>query len=221
MRPAALCVIDVTLTLPIGLIYLPDMELSATGKVILGMLAARPRSGYEIKQLVDSSARFFWAASYGQIYPELKKLEEAGLIAGDDSSRGARQRTTFRLTAEGKRAAREWIGKPPEVLETRDEGLLKLFFAGSIDPKRMAEVARERAAASRTKAAALHAIAEAVDEASRPTEGPAAEPDAGSLTVLRYGIEASEWAAEWFERAADELASADESGRDQASIRGR
>ena len=181
------------------------MELSATGKVILGMLAARPRSGYEIKQLVDSSARFFWAASYGQIYPELKKLERAGLITGDDSSQGGRQRTTFRLTADGKRAAREWISKPPEVLETRDEGLLKLFFAGSIDPKRGAEIARERAAASRAKAAALHAIAEAVDEAGRPAEGPAARPDAGSLTVLRYGIEASEWAAEWFERAAEDL----------------
>ena len=181
------------------------MELSATAKVILGMLAARPRSGYEIKQLVDSSARFFWAASYGQIYPELKKLERAGLITGDDSSQGGRQRTTFRLTADGKRAAREWISKPPEVLETRDEGLLKLFFAGSIDPKRGAEIARERAAASRAKAAALHAIAEAVDEAGRPAEGPAARPDAGSLTVLRYGIEASEWAAEWFERAAEDL----------------
>ena len=104
------------------------MELSATGKVILGMLASRPRSGYEIKQLVDSSARFFWAASYGQIYPELKKLEKAGLITGGDSSTGARQRTTFELTADGRRAAREWIEEPPEVLEMRDEGLLKLFF---------------------------------------------------------------------------------------------
>src|SRR4051795_13214829 len=121
------------------------MELSATGKVILGMLAGRPRSGYEIKQLVDSSARFFWAASYGQIYPELKKLEKEGLIAGDDSSRGGRQSTTFKLTAAGKRAAREWIGRPPEILETRDEALLKLFFAGSIDPLRAAEIARERA----------------------------------------------------------------------------
>jgi PadR family transcriptional regulator AphA len=195
------------------------MELSATGKVILGMLAARPRSGYEIKQLVDSSARFFWAASYGQIYPELKKLEEAGLITGDDSSQGARQRTTFRLTAEGKRAAREWINKPPEVLETRDEGLLKLFFAGSIDPKRMAEIARERAAASRAKAAALHAIAEAVDEAGGPTEGPAVKPDVGSLTVLRYGIEASEWAAEWFERAAEQLER--ETSAAAAAARGR
>jgi PadR family transcriptional regulator AphA len=180
------------------------MELSATGKVILGMLAARPRSGYEIKQLVDRSARFFWAASYGQIYPELKKLEKAGLVTGADSSRGARQRTTFKLTADGRRAAREWIAQPPEVLETRDEGLLKLFFAGSIDEKRAAQIARERAAISREKAAELRAIWEVVDEAGKP-DGPDSEPDIGSLTVLRYGIEASEWTAEWFERAAEDL----------------
>jgi PadR family transcriptional regulator, regulatory protein AphA len=180
------------------------VELSATAKVILGMLAARPRSGYEIKQLVDSSARFFWAASYGQIYPELKRLEKAGLITGDDSSQGARQRTTFKLTAEGRLAAREWIAGPPEVLETRDEGLLMLFFAGSIEQKRGAEIARERAAISRAKAAELRTIADHVEETGAP-EGAAAEPDAGSLTVLRYGIDMSEWAAEWFERAASEL----------------
>jgi PadR family transcriptional regulator AphA len=180
------------------------MELSATGKVILGMLAGRPRSGYEIKQLVDNSARFFWAASYGQIYPELKKLEKEGLITGDDSSRGARQSTTFKLTAAGKRAAREWIAEPPEVLETRDEALLKLFFAGSIDPQRAGAIARERASISRAKAAELRAIWETVDEKGTP-DGPTAEPDIGSLTVLRYGIEMSEWAAEWFERAAEDL----------------
>jgi DNA-binding PadR family transcriptional regulator len=180
------------------------VELSATAKVILGMLAARPRSGYEIKQLVDSSARFFWAASYGQIYPELKKLEKAGLITGDDSSQGARQRTTFKLTAKGRRAAREWIDAPPEVLETRDEGLLMLFFAGSIDPERAAEIARERAAMSRAKAVQLRAIWDAVDAAGQP-EGAASEPDIGSMTVLRYGIEMSEWTAEWFERAAEDL----------------
>ncbi|MGA9636605.1 MAG: PadR family transcriptional regulator, partial [Solirubrobacterales bacterium] len=119
------------------------MELSATGKVILGMLAARPRSGYEIKQLVDGSARFFWAASYGQIYPELKRLEQEGLVTGSDSAQGARQRTTYKLTAAGKRAAREWIAGAPEVFELRDEGLLELFFAGAIDPARAPEIARE------------------------------------------------------------------------------
>jgi PadR family transcriptional regulator, regulatory protein AphA len=181
-----------------------EMELSATAKVILGMLAGRPRSGYEIKQLVDSSARFFWAASYGQIYPELKRLEKDGLITGSDLAQGARQRTVFKLTAAGKRAAREWIAKPPQVLETRDEGLLELFFAGSIEPGRAAEIARERAAISRAKAAELRAIWDEVDESGKP-DGPEAEPDLGSMTVLRYGIEMSEWAAEFFERAADDL----------------
>ena len=43
-----------------------------------------------------------------------------------------------------------------------------------------------------------------MDEEGQP-EGPDAEPDIASLTVLRYGIESSEWAAEWFERAAEDL----------------
>jgi PadR family transcriptional regulator AphA len=189
------------------------MELSATGKVILGMLAARPRSGYEIKQLVDSSARFFWAASYGQIYPELKQLEKDGLITGAESAQGNRQRTKYTLTAKGRRAAKEWIGGDAIVLESRDEGLLKLFFAGSIDPPRTAEIARERAEVSRAKAAELRVIQDAIDRTGEP-EGPDAEPDAGSLLVLRFGIEASEFAAQWFERAAEQL----ERKNDRAAI---
>ena len=54
------------------------MELSKTAYVILGMLRTRAHTGYEIKSIVDHSTRFFWAASYGQIYPELKRLEAAG-----------------------------------------------------------------------------------------------------------------------------------------------
>jgi PadR family transcriptional regulator, regulatory protein AphA len=180
------------------------MELSATAKVILGMLAARPRSGYEIKQLVDHSARFFWAASYGQIYPELKRLEGANLIAGADASQGARQRTVYKLTAKGKRAAREWINSAPEVFELRDEGLLELFFAGSIDPARTAEIARERAIRATETASVLRGIEEMV-KAEERDGGPEYRPDPGSLTVLRYGIEMNEWAAEWFERAARDL----------------
>jgi PadR family transcriptional regulator AphA len=180
------------------------MGLSATAKVILGMLAAKPRSGYEIKQLVDNSARFFWAASYGQIYPELKGLEDAGLITGSDASQGARQRTVYKLTAKGTRAAKDWIMRAPETYELRDEGLLALFFAGAIDPSRAAEIARERAATSAETAAQLRSIEEQIEEMGKH-EGPDHNPDAGSLTVLRYGIEMNEWAAAWFERAAKEL----------------
>jgi DNA-binding PadR family transcriptional regulator len=179
------------------------MKLNATGKVILGMLAARPRSGYEIKQLVDNSARFFWAASYGQIYPELKRLERDGLITGSDSAQGARQRTVHKLTPKGRKAAKRWIDQEPEVYELRDEGLLALFFAGSIDPPRTAEIARERAAKASVSAAELRTLEQEMDQ--KEPAGPGADPDAGSLMVLRYGIEMNEWAARWFERAAAEL----------------
>ncbi len=48
-------------------------QLSPTARVLLAMIRNGRRTGYEIKQLVDVSTRFFWAASYGQIYPELKR----------------------------------------------------------------------------------------------------------------------------------------------------
>ena len=60
------------------------------------MVALEPRSGYDIKQVVDHSTRFFWAASYGQIYPELKRLAAEGLIEPHAESEGGRRRTAYR-----------------------------------------------------------------------------------------------------------------------------
>src|SRR2546421_362366 len=67
-------------------------DLSPTGRVVLGMLALGNRTGYDIKQVVDKSTRHFWAASYGQIYPELRRLEDQGLVRShpgpSDDTRG-------------------------------------------------------------------------------------------------------------------------------------
>jgi PadR family transcriptional regulator AphA len=167
------------------------MELSATAKAILGILAMRPRSGYEIKAFVDNSTRFFWAASYGQIYPELQRLADQGLIEGTDAPTGGRQRTVYKLTPKGRKALRGWLSEQPEVYELRDEGLLKLFLAGAAELKRAAEIARERAAYSAGIAARLREI-------ERDAEG----KDLPAYTVLRHGIELNEWIAEWFEDAA-------------------
>src|SRR5919198_5793494 len=105
------------------------MELSSTAYVILGMLGWRPMSGYEIKSLVDKSTRLFWAASYGQIYPELRRLSAAGLIEGKASPQGGRRRDVYRLTPAGRKELQGWLGVDADVFELRDEGLLKLFFA--------------------------------------------------------------------------------------------
>src|SRR6266853_4010321 len=112
------------------------MELRPTAYVVLGILNLGPHPGYDLKQLADVSTRHFWATSYGQIYPELKRLSESGLIKSEDASRGTRQRTLYHLTAKGKQTLHTWVSNPAiQSLEIRDEMLLKLFFADAMSRK--------------------------------------------------------------------------------------
>jgi PadR family transcriptional regulator, regulatory protein AphA len=166
------------------------MELPSTAYVILGMLGWRPMSGYEIKSLVDRSTRFFWAASYGQIYPELRRLGEAGLIEGEASPRGGRRRTVYRLTPAGRNELRAWLAKDAAVFELRDEGLLRLFFADA--------GGRETAIGALVAKRRFH---EQKVEKLREIES-SDEPGGYAHLVLRYGIELNEWIADWCERTA-------------------
>ena len=178
------------------------MDLSPTAYVILGMLSHQPCSGYEIKSYVDDSTRFFWAASYGQIYPELKRLAEAGLIEGTDAPRGERRRTVYRLTAAGEAALLDWLSHPPEVYELRHEGMLKLFFAGALDPDMQVQRLRDIGEQHRRKVAALRSV--------EPLA--AQEPEGFPYLVLRFGIEFNEWVIEWCERNAGELKARQKAG---------
>lgn len=165
-------------------------QLSATAYVILGMVRKEPRSGYEIKAMVDKTTRFFWAASYGQIYPELKRLSEAGLVVGVDSPTGGRRRTVYEITADGEEELRAWLRQSPQTFEMREEGLLKLFFAGALPPEEAVEIVR----AMRAHRLAINAQLRAMEE----TKGSSGDPY--PLMVLRSGIEFTEWFADWCER---------------------
>jgi PadR family transcriptional regulator AphA len=173
------------------------MELGPTAYVILGMLRSEPRSGYAIKQAVDRSTRFFWAASYGQIYPELRKLAKAGLVEGDPQPAGGRRRTVYRLTDAGRKELRRWLDRPPERLELRDEGLLKLFFAVAAEPGKAVEMIDAKRRLMEEKVATLREI--------EPYAAAAASSDPFPYLVLRYGVESSEWAIAWCNRARAEL----------------
>ena len=166
------------------------MEFSPTAYVILGMLAWGPRSGYDIKADVDKSVRFFWAASYGQIYPELKRLSEAGLIEGQ--AQGGRRRTVYRITDLGAEALEAWLTEEPQTFEARDEALLKLFLAD---------------AAPETAVASLEAKLRSHEAKLKRLREVEASGDATGFTavVLRYGIESSEWMAGWCRREAERL----------------
>jgi PadR family transcriptional regulator AphA len=168
------------------------VKLTPTGRVILGMLRLGARTGYDIKRTVEVSTRFFWGASYGQIYPELRRLAEAGLVAGESDPRGGIMRTAYRLTPAGEQALREWLQPSDELIfEYRDEALLKLFFGDALEhDDLLAHIRRVREWAEWVEAQ-FGGIAEGADE----------DIDAGRVypyVALRFGIELMRWMAAWY-----------------------
>jgi PadR family transcriptional regulator, regulatory protein AphA len=170
-------------------------ELSPTAYVILGMTRDQPRSGYEIKALVDDTTRFFWAASYGQIYPELKRLSEAGLIEGVDSPTGGRRRTVYEITDDGEEELKAWLRQPPATFEMREEGLLKLFFADALPRREAVETLR----AMREHRLAVSTQLRGMEPKAREQDDPF------PLMVLRGGVEFTEWFADWCGRMEQQL----------------
>ena len=162
------------------------MNATAVTPVVLGLLAQRPRSGYDIKAVVDRSTRFFWAASYGQIYPELKRLEQDGLIEGEDQPRGGRGRRVYQLTEAGREALVEWLRGTTTTVELRDESLLRLFFADNLQRKDALQLLEGRKRGHEAYLELLRAI----------DARPGKDTDFVDL-VLHWGIDFHEWGARW------------------------
>ena len=172
------------------------MEQNAITPVVLGLLADRPRSGYDIKAVVDRSTRFFWAASYGQIYPELRRLEKEGLIEGEDAPRGERGRRVYEITKAGREALVEWLLGPTVTIEYRDESLLRLFFADALPGEVALQLLEGRKRGHEEYLETLRAID------ARPGE----DPPFVDL-VLRWGIAFNEWGASWCQQQLERLKS--------------
>jgi len=163
-----------------------DVELNPTGRVILGMIAFGKRTGYDIKTFVDSTTRYFWAASYGQIYPELKRLEDQGLVEGRPEPSGGRARTVYDLTKAGRAALEQWLAAAAvPSYELRDEGMLKLFFSDSL-PGRRIEIVRAIRQREERDLAHLRAL-----------EPHASKGPTGSYLTLQMGIESTESIIRW------------------------
>src|SRR3954470_550449 len=74
---------------------------------LLGMLAVRPGTGYELAQRFDTSMSNAWHASHSQIYPELARLTELGMV--EVVGEGARRSRTYAVTEGGREELRHWM----------------------------------------------------------------------------------------------------------------
>jgi PadR family transcriptional regulator AphA len=165
------------------------MKPTAVTWAVLGLIALEPRSGYDVKRIVDRTIRHFWAASYGQIYPELRRLEEAGWIAGEDTPNGGRQRRLYRITPDGRKGLEEWQSGEETRIELRDESLLRLFFADTLPREHALGLLQARREGYRQMLDYLRSL----------DDGEGEDPAFVDL-VYRWGLDHCEWGLEWCDR---------------------
>lgn len=164
--------------------------------VVLGLLAKRPGSGYDIVAFAERSVSFFWPLSRSQLYAELTHLEELGWATGTvvEQDRYPNKRV-YEPTPAGMAALREWLEAPAitQKQRTRDPMVLKTFLGTYMSPERLAEQLKEhrdQAAQRRAKLLAVLARIDAQDPTPSRNYGRAA---------ARYGILQAEAAMAWAE----------------------
>lgn len=133
---------------------------------ILGLTAAAPSTGYELTGLFDKSLATAWHASHSQIYPELRRLEEEGLV--EVVSEGPRNSRTYAATKEGRRALRDWLVDTPPVRKVRDEVALRTFLAMLLEPGDRRTVLERELAVTEERRRVLQAFADEADARPRP-----------------------------------------------------
>ena len=108
-------------------------------------------TGYELTRFFESTARGVWTAPQSQIYPLLRKLEAEGLIRGEEQVRGERlRRTSYSITAAGRKDLDAWLVECHEEPSLRDPLLLKALFFDMVQPAAAERVLRAHMAELQT-----------------------------------------------------------------------
>jgi len=104
-------------------------------EVLLGLLEIEPMSGYDLGLSIRGSVGHIWNESYGQIYPNLKKLAAGGFVTSKtERQKGKPDRRIYSITKKGRERLTKWLAVPPQPEIARNELLLKLFFGAQVAP---------------------------------------------------------------------------------------
>jgi len=104
-------------------------KLTTTSYAVLGLLAIRPWTTYELIQQLGRGVDRLWPRSRSKLFEEPKKLVAHGLAGASPSRIGKRPRTRYAITDDGRRALAEWLAAQSHQPLLESEHLLKVFFA--------------------------------------------------------------------------------------------
>jgi DNA-binding PadR family transcriptional regulator len=128
---------------------------------LLGLLAEHPASGYDLLKQFEGSLAFVWPATQSQLYTELGRLADGGLI--EVSAHGARGRKEYALTADGRAELERWLRDTVPDRTIRDERVLRTFFLWAVDPAVARDYFEAEAAVTQRYLDRLQDIADTVE----------------------------------------------------------
>ena len=105
-------------------------KTATTAHALLGLLALRQQwSTWDLTKQLRRNMRFFWPRAESQIYEETKGLVTRGWAKAAISFTGRRARTSYAITAAGRRELKAWLATPAQPTRLECEPLLRVFLA--------------------------------------------------------------------------------------------
>lgn len=174
-------------------------RLTTSSYAILGLLALRPWSTYELAKQMALSLRNFWPRAESKLYEEPKKLVAHGLATVENDSVGRRPRAVYRITPAGREALGRWLDEPGAPASLEFEALVKVFFAEQGTKAQLVGNLRRIADDQRARTAVD------ADWAARYLEGRGAFPERAAVLSLvgRLQADFNDMVLRWAEWALD------------------
>jgi DNA-binding PadR family transcriptional regulator len=154
----------------------------------LGLLAQEPGSGYDLLRHFEKSMANVWPATQSQLYGELNKLADAGLIEVSDI--GPRGRKEYRITEAGRAELQRWVANPQDDPPLRSAGVLRVFLLGEVPPANARAHVVTMAETAEAEVKRLAAVRDSIDWTG---------PDSlfYGRAALEYGLRMSAMEADW------------------------
>ena len=106
---------------------------------ILGLLAEKPMSGFDLVGEFSTARSVIWPAPQNEVYKILRALLAEGAIKV--AERGARGRVVYAITPDGRKALVAWLGEPSDYT-MRYEPMLKAVFMRQAPPTLRRKIAQ-------------------------------------------------------------------------------
>ena len=164
---------------------------------ILGLLNHKSMSGYELSAEFESALNEFWRAKHSQIYPELKKLTEEGMITYVTAITGnVLEKKIYTITDEGRKSFLKWLAEDQPIVPTpKDPFRLRVFFISELPVERRIELLENQLTQHRLRKTYLEKQMEKFNRVPDSNS-----KDFGDYLVLTGAIMRQDMLCEWLEK---------------------